>query len=124
MKKRLVLEYTLNSSPKVLFPRLSTPGGLSEWFSDDVNLKGNVYSFIWEGMEQRAEVVLKKENRYIRYKWLDEDEESFLEFRISVDELTGDVALVIIDMVDEGDEEDSVVLWDSQIAELKHILGS
>lgn len=124
MKKRVVLEYTLNSSPKVLFPRLSTPGGLSEWFADDVNLKGNTYYFIWEGAEQRAEVVQKKENRFIRYKWLDEGEESYFEFRINVDELTGDVALVIVDMVDEGDEEDAIVLWDSQIAELKHVLGS
>jgi uncharacterized protein YndB with AHSA1/START domain len=124
MKKRIVLEYTLNSSPKVLFPRLSTPGGLSEWFADDVNLKGNTYYFIWEGTEQKAEMIQKKENRYIRFKWMDEDEDSFFEFRINVDELTGDVALVIVDMVEEEDEADEIDLWDSQIAELKHCLGS
>jgi len=124
MRKRVILEYTLNSSPKVLFPRLSTPGGLSEWFADDVNLKGNVYFFIWEGTEERAEVLQKKENRFIRYKWLDEDDDACFEFRINVDELTGDVALVIIDMVEEDDEEDAVGLWDSQIAKLKHVLGS
>jgi uncharacterized protein YndB with AHSA1/START domain len=124
MRKRIVLEYTLNSSPKVLFPRLSTPGGLSEWFADDVNLKGNIYFFIWEGVEQRAEMVQKKENRFIRFKWMDEDEDSFFEFRINVDELTGDVALVIVDMIDEEDEADEIVLWDSQISELKHVLGS
>ena len=38
MKKRILLEYTLNSSPKVLYPRLSTPGGLAEWFADDVKV--------------------------------------------------------------------------------------
>jgi hypothetical protein len=124
MKKRIVLEYTLNSSPKVLYPRLSTPGGLSEWFADDVNLKGNIFFFIWEGIEQKAELVQKKENRYIRFKWLEEDDDSFFEFRINVDELTGDVALVIVDMVEEEDEADEIVLWDSQIAELKHVLGS
>jgi uncharacterized protein YndB with AHSA1/START domain len=124
MKKRIVLEYTLNSSPKVLFPRLSTPGGLSEWFADDVNLKGNLFFFIWEGVEERAEMVQKKENKFIRFKWLDEDEESYFEFRVNVDELTGDVALVIVDMVEEEDEADEIVLWDSQIAELKHVLGS
>jgi uncharacterized protein YndB with AHSA1/START domain len=124
MKKRIVLEYTLNSSPKVLFPRLSTPGGLAEWFADDVNLKGNTYFFIWEGVEQKAEMIQKKENKFIRFKWLEEDEDSYFEFRINVDELTGDVALVIVDMVEEEDEADEIVLWDSQISELKHVLGS
>lgn len=125
MKKKIVLEYTLNSSPKVLYPRLSTPGGLAEWFADDVNLKGKIYFFIWDEAEQRAEVVKKKENQYIQFKWLDEGEESTFEFRINVDELTGDVALEIIDTIDEDDDEEDVVgLWDSQIAELKHVLGS
>jgi uncharacterized protein YndB with AHSA1/START domain len=124
MKKKIILEYNLNSSPKVLYSRLSTPGGLAEWFADDVNLKGNIFFFIWDGVEQRAEVVKKKENQYIQFKWLDDTEESTFEFRINVDELTGDVALVIHDTVDEADEDGVVGLWDSQIAELKHVLGS
>jgi uncharacterized protein YndB with AHSA1/START domain len=124
MKKKIVLEYPLNSSSKVLYSRLSTPGGLAEWFADDVNLKGNIYYFIWDEAEQCAEVVKKKENKYIQFRWIDEDEESTFEFRINVDELTGDVALVITDTIDEEDEEDTVGLWDSQIAELRHVLGS
>jgi uncharacterized protein YndB with AHSA1/START domain len=123
MKKKILLEYTLNSSPKILYPRLSTPGGLSEWFADDVNLKGNIFFFIWDGVQQKAEVVQKKENRFIRFKWMDE-EESYFEFRINLDELTGDVALVICDTIDEEDEADAAGLWDSQVAKLKHVLGS
>ena len=103
---------------------MSTPGGLAEWFADDVNVKGNTYIFIWDGAEQRAEMVQKKENSYIRFKWLDDPEEPTFEFRINVDELTGDVALVIIDTIEEEDEDDSKGLWDSQISELKHVLGS
>jgi hypothetical protein len=124
MKKKIVLEYTLNSSPKVLYPRLSTPGGLSEWFADDVNLKGDTLFFIWEGVEQRAIVIQKKENKFIRFKWIDEPEESFFEFKINIDDITGDVALVITDMISEDDEDGAISLWDSQVAELKHILGS
>jgi uncharacterized protein YndB with AHSA1/START domain len=124
MKKKIVLEYNLNSSPKVLYPRLSTPGGLSEWFADDVNLKGNIFFFIWDDNEQRAEVVKKKENHYIQFKWLDDVDEPTFEFRINVDEITGDVALVIHDCVDEEDEDGVIGLWDSQVAELKHVLGS
>lgn len=124
MKQKIVLEYPINSSPKILYTRLSTPGGLSEWFADDVNLKGSVFSFIWEGTEQRAEVVQKKENKYIRFSWEEEEEEdTYFEFRINIDELTKDVALVVTDFVDEDDKEDSIELWNSQISELKHTIG-
>jgi len=125
MKKKIQLEYTLNSSPKILFSRLSTPGGLSEWFADDVNVNGNTYVFFWEGEEFKADVVQKRENKYIRFRWHDaEDQESScLEFRISMDDLTGDVALIIIDFVDEEDMDSAIELWDSQVNKLKHVLG-
>jgi len=125
MKKKIQLEYTLNSSPKILFSRLSTPGGLSEWFADDVNVNGNTYVFFWEGEEFKADVVQKRENKYIRFRWHDaEDQESScFEFRISVDDLTGDVALIIIDFVDEEDMDSSIELWNSQVDKLKHVLG-
>ncbi len=122
MKEKLVLEYAINSSPKVLYSRLSTPGGLSEWFADDVLLKGNEYVFIWEGTEQVAEIAQKKENKFIRFKWID-DPEGFFEFRITVDEITKDVALVITDMVEPDETEDATELWNSQITELKHVIG-
>jgi uncharacterized protein YndB with AHSA1/START domain len=124
MKSKIVLEYTINSSPRVLYTRLSTPGGLAEWFADDVNLKGNVFTFIWDGVEQKAVVIQKKENKYIRFQWIDEaDKNTYFEFRINIDELTGDVALVVTDFVEEDDKEDSIELWNTQISELKHTLG-
>ena len=124
MKSKIVMEYTINSSPKVLYARLSTPGGLAEWFADDVNLKGNIFSFIWNGVEQKAVVIQKKENKYIRFQWIDEaDKNTYFEFRINIDELTGDVALVVTDFVEEDETEDSIELWKTQINELKHTLG-
>jgi len=125
MKRKITLEYTINSAPKVLFPRLSTPGGLSEWFADNVNINGNVLSFFWEKSEQKAVVVQKKENRYIRYRWIEtgEPESPWFEFRISVDDLTGDTALIITDFVNDEDRESTIELWNSQIAKLKHVIG-
>lgn len=124
MKKRILLEYTINASPKVLFPRLSTPGGLAEWFADDVHVKGKIFNFIWDGVENLAEVVQKKENRYIRFHWVEEtDPNTYFEFRITMDELTNDVALVITDFAEENEKADSIELWNTQIAELKHVLG-
>jgi len=124
MKTKYELEYTLNTSPNILFSRLSTPEGLSEWFADDVNLKRGKYTFIWEGAQQEASVVQKKANKFIRFHWEEDDNlEHFFEFRIRTDELTGDVALLITDFAEEDEKDDAVDLWDTQISELKHAIG-
>lgn len=124
MMTKYELEYTLNTSTKVLFNRLSTPDGLSEWFADDVNLRKGKFTFIWEGAEQIADVVTRKDNKYIRFKWEDdEEEESYFEFKINKDELTGDVALLVTDFAEEDEKQDSINLWDSQISELKRAIG-
>jgi uncharacterized protein YndB with AHSA1/START domain len=122
-KAKIQLEYVLNCSPKVLFNWLSTASGLSEWFADDVKVKGKKFTFVWEGSEQTAEMTLHKENKLVRYSWLDE-EDSYFEFRITQDELTGDVSLLIIDFADEDEVKETEGLWDTQVADLKHMLGS
>ena len=123
MSQKFELEYTFNTSPKVLFDRLSTPDGLSEWFADDVFLKEGKYSFVWDGSEQLAEIVSQKDNRHIRFRWVEEDEEEYFEFKIQKDELTGDLALLITDFADSDEMEDATDLWDSQISDLKHAIG-
>ncbi|MFC2090174.1 START-like domain-containing protein [Bacteroidota bacterium] len=123
MSEKFELEYTLNTSPRVLYNRLSTPAGLSEWFADDVNLKDGLFSFEWNGTEQVAEVISRKDNKYIRFKWIEDKDDSYFEFRIQKDELTGDLALLITDFAEEEEKEDATGLWDSQVAELKHVIG-
>lgn len=124
MKQKLELEYTINSSPKVLFNRLSTAGGLSEWFADNVNVKGETFTFIWSESEQIAELILKKDNKYVRFRWIDDEEEKFyFEFKVNIHELTGDVALLITDFAEEDELDDTIELWNTQIAKLKHVLG-
>jgi uncharacterized protein YndB with AHSA1/START domain len=122
-KAKIQLEYVLNCSPKVLFNCLSTASGLAEWFADDVKVKGKKFTFVWEGSEQTAEMTLHKENKLVRYSWLDE-EDSYFEFRITQDELTGDVSLIIIDFAEEDEIKETEGLWDTQVADLKHMLGS
>ena len=119
------LEYPIHSSINILFDRLSTLSGLSEWFADDVNVdREGIYTFTWEGSEQQATLVSKKKNNHVRFKWLGSDEEYF-EFLIQVDELTNDISLIVTDFADdEDDKEDAVQLWDLQIDNLKKIIGS
>ena len=114
----------MNCSPLVLYPRLSTPGGLSEWFAENVNVEGKYFVFYWDGNGQKAEVVQRKENYYIRFKWADSElDNSFFEFRIVTDELTGDTALIITDFAEESEKDDAIDLWNSQITTLKHCVG-
>jgi hypothetical protein len=114
----------MNCSPLVLYPRLSTPGGLSEWFADNVNVESKFFVFYWDGSSQKAEIIQKKENFYIRFRWAEEENEnSFFEFRIVTDDLTGDTALVITDFAEDDEKNDAIDLWNSQISNLKHCVG-
>ena len=103
-KVKFQMEIPLNSSKGVLFNCISTPSGLSEWFCDDVNIKKDVHIFFWDGSEESARLVSKKTNEFAKFRWLEAEEEgedSFFEFRIRVDELTGENALVITDFADD-----------------------
>jgi uncharacterized protein YndB with AHSA1/START domain len=119
------LEYTLNCSPKVLFSRLSTPEGLCEWFADDVNVDGDIFSFIWSKVESKARLIALKENRFVRFEWLDnpDEETNYFEFRINIEELSGSLALIITDFAEPEEKDDAIYLWDTQISDLKRILG-
>ena len=122
-KIKIQLEYVINCSPRVLYNRLSTASGLTEWFADDVRVKGKQYTFIWDDSEQTAEMTLRKENKLVRFTWVDEDD-TFFEFRLNKDELTNDVSLIIVDFSEVGEEEETEKLWSSQVSDLKHVVGS
>lgn len=124
MKQKFELEYPMHTSPEILFTRLSTPGGLAEWFADDVNLDGKIYTFFWGKTEQQAETIMRKDCKYIRFRWLDDNsDKTYFEFRITQDDLTGDVSLLITDFSEEDEKNDAIDLWDTQIARLKHAIG-
>jgi uncharacterized protein YndB with AHSA1/START domain len=126
MKMKYELEYTLNCSPKVLFSRLSTAEGLSEWFAEQVNVNGDLFSFFWNRTESKARLSALKENKLVRFEWIgngNNKESNYFEFRIRVEELTGDTALIITDFAEEDEKEDSIYLWDSQIHDLRRALG-
>ena len=121
------LEYNLNCSPKVLFSRLSTPEGLSEWFADDVTIDGDMFTFRWGKSESKARLAILKENKLVKFEWDDDSvdkESNFFEFRIIVHDITGDLALLITDFAEPDEKEDAIYLWDTQINDLKRILGS
>lgn len=124
MRKRIDLEYIFSSSVTILFSRLSSAPGLAEWFSDDVKHDGNIFTFVWDGIGEEAELVDMKKNSYVRFKWLDaDDEEEFFEFSLHVEPLTEEVALIITDFVDADEEGDATELWNKQVEMLHRTVG-
>jgi uncharacterized protein YndB with AHSA1/START domain len=123
-KKKFELEYTINTSTKILYDCLSTPSGLSEWFSDNVNVKNDVYTFYWDGSEESAKLISKKFGESIKFQWLEDDgEEYYFEFLIKVDSITKDVALIVTDFAEKNEIEKATLLWNNQINELKITIG-
>ena len=124
MRKRIDLEYIFSSSVTILFSRLSSAPGLAELFSDDVKHDGNIFTFVWDGIGEEAELVDMKKNSYVRFKWLDaDDEEEFFEFSLHVEPLTEEVALIITDFVDADEEGDAIELLNKQGEMLHRTVG-
>lgn len=125
-KIKFEIEFPIHASPKMLYQYFATSSGLSEWFADNVNSRGELFTFIWDGAEEKAKVLSKKADVKIKFKWVESDgDDSYFEFRIQVDELTKDVSLIITDFSDDDDEvEESKMFWENQIGELKHKIGA
>ena len=48
----------------------------------------------------------------------------YFEIRIQVDEITKDVSLMVTDFAEEDEVDEAKMLWENQISDLKHVLGS
>ncbi|WP_438961420.1 START-like domain-containing protein [Nonlabens sp.] len=120
------LEFPIHVSPALLYQYIATPSGMSEWFAENVNSRGEYFRFIWDGSEEKAKIVKRVSGERARFQWdYDEDTKKFFEMNIQVDEITKDVSLIITDFGDDDDEvEDQKMFWENQISELKKVLGS
>jgi uncharacterized protein YndB with AHSA1/START domain len=126
-KVRYEIEFPINSSPQLLYQYISTPSGLSEWFADNVNSRGEFFTFIWNDSQERARLASKKTGEKVKFKWIDEnskDTEYFFELHILVDELTKDVSLMVVDFADKDELNEARQLWENQVLDLKHLIGS
>jgi uncharacterized protein YndB with AHSA1/START domain len=125
MSKQLyTLEYPVRCSPSILYEFLSTPAGLQEWFADKVDERDNVFFFSWNGSSQTAEVLESQEEKYIRFHWLDAPKEEYFEFSIEKSEITNQTILVVKDFAEKKEIKDQSMLWDYQVKDLFHRIGS
>jgi len=126
-KEKYEMEFVIQASPALIYTYISTPSGLSEWYADNVNSRGELYTFIWDGSEEQAKLLSKKSGERVKFRWLSDEEDGapyFFEIRIQVDEITKDVSLMITDYAEDDEIDEGKMLWENQISSLKQVLGS
>ncbi|MDV7188441.1 START-like domain-containing protein [Lutibacter sp. TH_r2] len=124
-KVKFEIEFPIHASTKMLYQYFATPSGLSEWFADNVNSRGEMFTFIWDGSEEKAKVLQERPEEKIKFKWEeDEDPKSYFEFRLEIDDITKDVALIVTDFAEEDEVDEAKMFWENQIDELKHTIGA
>jgi len=126
-KIKYEIEFVIQSSSQLLYQYISTPSGLSEWFSDNVNSRGELFTFIWDDSEEEAKLLSKKNGEKIKFRWITNEEDEndyFFEMRIQVDEITKDVSLMVTDFSEEDEIDENKMLWENMISNLKQVLGS
>ena len=125
-KKKLMysLEFPIRCSPTILYEFLSTPVGLQEWFADKVDQRENTYTFTWNGNTDTAQILERLDNEFIRYRWEYQNKDEFFEFSIEQSPVTNETILRVTDFADKSDQKDQERLWNSQVSDLKHRIGS
>jgi len=123
-KQLYILEYPVKCSPVILYEFLATPAGLQEWFAEKVDERDNVFRFSWNGSDEQAEVLESETEKYIRFHWLQAPQDEYFEFRIEKSEVTNLTILIVKDFAEKKDIKDQSRLWNSQVKELFHRLGS
>ena len=126
MSKKILytLEYPVRSSPTILYDFLASSSALQEWFADSVHDRDGIYTFIWNGTEEKAEVIEKEENKVIRYRWVNGPKDEYFEFKIDKSDITNQTILIISDFAEKKDIKDQTQLWEYQVKELFHRIGS
>ncbi len=126
MSKKVLytLEYPVRCSPSILYEFLSTPAGLQEWFADKVDERDGVFSFSWNGTEDKAKLLEKEEDKFIRFRWNYMHKDEYFEFSIDRSEVTNQTILLVKDFAEKKDIKDQSQLWEYQVKELFHRLGS
>ncbi len=120
-------EYIFKTSPKVLTNLLMTPSGLSEWFADDVDIKDDIFTFYWNGSEESARLLSKKNNEFIKFRWLEDEEEgidSYVEMRYTIDPMTKEVVFNLTSFATEDEMEEVQLYWENAIGDLRRMIGA
>ena len=128
-KRRFVVEYPMNASPKILFPYLASAQGLAQWFCDDVRYEpDHRLNFLWDQQPHYAEQTGQRLNRSVRFVFLDERKQpvadaDYLDFSLEASEITDEVFLRITDYSEVPDDDERQEQWDGLVSKLRDQVG-
>jgi uncharacterized protein YndB with AHSA1/START domain len=125
-KKQLFsIEFPVRCSPTILFEFIATPSGLQEWFADIVDERDGHYYFSWNGdAPEKAKVLEKVQDKTIKLRWETSPKEEYFELLIERSEISNQTVLVIKDFAEKKDIKDQSQLWEYQVKDLFHRIGS
>lgn len=126
MSKKVLytLEYPVRCSPGILYDFLRTPAGLQEWFADKVDERDGVFSFSWNGTTDNADLLESEDDKFVKFRWNHQAKDEFFEFRIEKSEVTNQTILIIKDFAEKKEIKDQSQLWEYQVKDLFHRIGS
>lgn len=126
MSKKVLytLEYPVRCSPGILFDFLRTPAGLQEWFADKVDERDGIFSFSWNGTVDKAALLESEDDKLVKFQWMHQAKDEYFEFRIEKSEVTNQTILIVKDFAEKKEIKDQSQLWEYQVKELFHRLGS
>jgi uncharacterized protein YndB with AHSA1/START domain len=122
-RKQINLEYIFRASPAIIYTFVTTPECLVRWYCDDVDITGEVYTFIWSNHGETAYMIDDIEEERVRYKWKNAGENEYLEFRIFKADITNETILEITDFCDEDEVQETTDLWNTLMIDLKKESG-
>lgn len=126
MSKKVLytLEFPVRCSPGILYEFLATPSGLQEWFADKVDERDGIFSFNWNGSDEKAELLESELDKFVRYRWTHSAKDEYFEFRIERTEISNQTILIVKDFADKKEIKDQSRLWEYQVKDLFHRIGS
>ncbi|MEM9983108.1 MAG: START-like domain-containing protein [Bacteroidota bacterium] len=124
-KYKFTNEYEIRASTKMLYPYLSTPAGLQDWFADKVITEDKLYHFEWDDEIHTGRIVSQRVNKSIKFEFEEEEEgrPSYIEFKLEANEMTESSFLKITDYSSANNEEDLHKFWDGLVGNLRELVG-
>ncbi len=124
IRSKIRCDYTIKSSPTILYSFFTQPDQLSQWFAEKVDANENEYTFFWGDYEETGTLLEHEENVFAKYSMEGYENGEYLEFRIQLSEISNDTILIVTDFTEKGNEKDQILYWNTQIEILENKIGA